>query len=197
MPDWYRNSEWSPQIAADFEARLARARGQRTQYLSLQGQALIAHHPDIAETLLERAVASSDAFETVRALAFLAQARLAVGKVDGALAAYEEALERQIEHPNVVAVQPADYLFVIGYFRRVDRLASALPIAEALPEVGIFGPEPQALAAKALVFGLAGRSDAARHLAERALAMVDGVAEAAALGISVAGLRRRLAEIVG
>ena len=122
MTDWYRNAEWSPAIAEDFEARLARSRSQKAQYLTLQGMALVPTHPEVAAALLQRAVAMDDPFDTMRALATLAQARLALGQVEEALEAYEAALERQVAQPNIVSVQPADYLFVIGYFRVESRL---------------------------------------------------------------------------
>jgi hypothetical protein len=34
--DWYRKETWSAADAAEFERRLKRSRGQRTQYLKLQ-----------------------------------------------------------------------------------------------------------------------------------------------------------------
>ena len=195
MPDWYRNTEWSPAIAQDFEARLARSRGQKAQYLSLQGLALVPKHADVAAGLLHRVVERGDPHETVRALATLATAYLAQGNVEGALETYEAALERQIVQPNVVAVQPADYLFVIGYFRAASRIPAAVVIAEAMQDDGIFGPDPQVLAAKALVFDLAGRRAEARAAAAKALPMVDELGDGEALGVNVAELRTRLAEI--
>src|SRR5687768_2981782 len=114
MVDWYRKTEWSEGIAAGFETRLARSRSQRAQYLSLQGQALIATEPRVAVGLLERAVALNDGFETTRAAGYLAQARLALGDVDGALAAYEFALEAQLRQPNIIGAAAADYAFVVG-----------------------------------------------------------------------------------
>ena len=195
MTDWYRNTDWSDSIALDFDTRLARSRGQQAQYLTLQGQALIPAHPDVAAVLLARAVAMDDEFQTVRALAFLAQARLALADVTGALEAYEEGLTRQLAQPNIVAVQPADYLFVIGYFRREDRLADALQIAEAMPDDGLFGPDPQITAAKAMVFDLAGRAEQAKSAAALALPLLDELGEGEALGVNLAELRSRLMEI--
>ena len=111
MADWYRKTEWSEVIAAEFETRLARSRTQKAQYLSLQGQALIATNPRVAVGLLERAVALNDEFETTRAAGYLAQARLALGEIDGALAAYEFALGAQLRQPNIVGGAAADYAF--------------------------------------------------------------------------------------
>jgi tetratricopeptide (TPR) repeat protein len=196
MTDWYRNTDWSPAIAEDFEARLARSRSQKAQYLSLQGMALVPKHPEVAASLLRRAIQLDDPFETVRALATLAQTHLALGNLEEALEAYEAALERQIAQPNIVSVQPADYLFAIGYFRAESRMPGALAIAEAMPDHGIFGTDPQILAAKAMVFDLAGRTAEARAAAARALPMFEGLGDAEGLGVNIAEVRERLNAIV-
>lgn len=192
MTEWYRNSDWTDEIAADFEKRLVRSRHQKAQNLTLQGYHLIARHPAVACDLLQRAIALDDAFETPRALAFLATAQLALGNVDGALEAYEAALERQIAVPNIIAVRPVDYLFVVGIFGRADRLAAAVPTADALPDEGLFGPDAQTFAAKALVFDLSGRTDDASRYAALALPMVAEMPEVSELGIDLGDLRRRL-----
>ncbi len=195
MTDWYRNTEWSPAIGEAFEARLARSRSQKAQYLSLQGMALVPKHPEVAASLLRRAIELDDPFESVRALATLAQAHLALGNVEEALESYETALGRQIAQPNIVSVQPADYLFVIGYFRAESRMLGAVAIAEAMPDDGIFGPDPQIIAAKAMVFDLAGLTAEAGAAAAKALPMFEGLGDAEALGVNVAELRERLAKI--
>jgi hypothetical protein len=58
--DWFRSSRWDEDIAAEFERRLARSRGQRNQYLRLQGLHLCAQ-PDpgfreVGRRLLRRAI---------------------------------------------------------------------------------------------------------------------------------------------
>jgi len=195
MTAWYRNTEWNDEIAADFEKRLARSRHQKAQNLSLQGHALIPRHPKVARDLLTRAVAFDDPHETPRALAFLALAHLAHGDIEGALASYETALERQAAQPNLIAVQPADYLFLIGVFRRAERLPAALPIADAMPDETLFGPDPQVHAAKALVYDMAGRGDEARAYAALALPLMETLPDATALEIDIGRLRGRLEAI--
>lgn len=192
MTEWYRNTEWSDEIAAEFERRIERSRTQKAQHLSLQGYHLIRNHPDVARDLLTRAVEIGDVHETVRARSFLALANLALGQVEQALDTYEVALEQQLEQPNFIAVQPVDYLFLVGWFRRVERLEVALPISEALPDEGVFGPDPQLDAAKALVFDLARRADDAAKYAARALPQLEGIPNVSALGIDIAELRDRL-----
>ena len=195
--EWYRNTEWSDEIAADFESRLARSRHQKAQNLSLQGLHLIPAHSHVARDLLKRAVALDDQFETPRAMANLAKAHLALGDVDAALETYEAALERQLEQPNFIALQPVDYIFLVGVFARSDRLPAAEPIADALPDEGIFGPDPQVFAAKALVFAMTGRDDDARRNASRALPLMADMPDVAALGIDIADIRRRLRKLAG
>ena len=195
MTAWYRNESWSEEISADFERRLARSRHQKAQNLTLQGYHLIARHPMVARELLQRAVTMEDRFETQRALSFLAMANLALGKVDEALEAYEAALGRQVADPSVMAVQPADYIFVVGFFQRSDRLEMAEPIADALTDDGIFGPDPQVHAAKSLVYEMAGRHEDARRQAEIALPLMETMPSVEALGIDLGELRRRLVAI--
>lgn len=195
MTAWYRNTEWNDQIAADFEKRLARSRHQKAQNLSLQGHALIARHPDVARELLTRAVAFDDPHETPRALAFLALAHLALGDVGAALETYEAALERQAAQPNLIAVQPSDYLFLVGIFSRAERLPVALPIADALPDQTVFGPDPQVHAAKALVYEMAGRWSEARTHAGLALPLMEAMPDVTALEIDIGRLRARLEAI--
>ena len=194
--EWYRNTDWSDDIAADFERRLARSRHQKAQNLSLQGYHLIARHPAVARSLLERAVALDDRFETPRALANLAMAQLALGEFDAALDTFERALDRQQSQPNNVAVHAADYVFLVGAFARKDRLLIAEPMANAMPDESIFGPDPQFLAAKALVFALAGRDAEARAAAAKALPLWADMPDATAFGIDLADVRRRLESLV-
>ena len=197
MAEWYRNEDWSEAIAKDFERRLARSRSQKAQYLSLQAYHLLARHPDVARDLAQRAVDLNDEFETARALSFVALANLALENIDGALDAYESGLRYQMDHPGICAVQPVDYAFVVGIFGRTDRLPAALPIIEALPDEGVFGPDPQISAAKALVFALAGMEGQARYHAAQALRLMKEIPEVASLGIETGELRGRLAMLAG
>lgn len=195
MAEWYRNTAWDDEIASMFEAKLARARARsRAQYLSLQGYALLDLHPLIAKSLLARAVALDDEHETVRALSFLAMACLATDDVDGALDAYEAALERQAAQPNMVAASVADYAFTIGYWRRDDRLPVIAPMADAMPIVDPFGPNAQATAARAMIREMVGHPQANED-ARLALELFTDAPDGAALGLSIADLRERLEAI--
>ena len=195
MTDWYRNTDWSDEIGEEFERRLARSRSQKAQSLSLQGYALIPKHPDVAQSLLMRAVAIDDEYETARARGFLAMAQLAIGDIDAALRSYESALDLQTRQPNIVAVQPADYIFVVGVFERQDRLAAAELIADALPDEVLFGPDPQLFAAKALVYALIGRTKDTDRYAHLALSLMADMPDTSALGIDLKNLKGRLQKL--
>ncbi|TCJ40946.1 M48 family metallopeptidase [Parafrankia sp. BMG5.11] len=188
---WYRNTDWSDEIAADFERRLARSRHQKAQNLSLQGFHLIARHPDVAVDLLERAIAFGDEFETPRALLYLATAKVALGDIDGALGAYETALDRPPGSRSSV-IQPVDYLFLVGAFRRTERLPRAMALMDDVAEDGAFGADPEVFVAKALVLDLAGRKKEASHYASLALPALKNVPHPATVSIDMAEVRARL-----
>lgn len=188
---WYRNTDWSDAIAADFERRLVRSRQQKAQNLSLQGWHLIARHPAVAVSLLERAIAIGDEFETPRALLYLATAKVVLGDIDGALEAHEIALDRPPGAPSAV-VQPVDYLLLIGVFRRTERLPRALTMMWDLADEGILGADPQVFIAEALVCDLAGRKDEASHYASLALPALTGVPASTSTAIEMGEIKARL-----
>ena len=129
---WYRNRDWDPQIAAAFEAKIARGRSQKAQHLMIQGQALIARHPDVAIDLLRRSIALENEFHVNQANCYLAMAHLARGDIDAALAAYLAALEAQLRMPNIRSSAPLDFAFIVAWFGRADHYPAALPILAAV-----------------------------------------------------------------
>jgi tetratricopeptide (TPR) repeat protein len=198
VSDWYRRSRWSDQAAADFEARLGRSRpSSRAQYLSLQGYALLASEPAVAEALLRRAVDLVEPSELPRAACYLALARLAQGNVDGAIAAYDGAIAAERRNPAFRSSAAVDQALLIAAFRKTDRYADALDrlfLAGSGP-LGLV--EFEAAAAEALIRAELREFDPARVKAREALAtMPDDAAEAAWGGISMGEIERRLQAIV-
>jgi tetratricopeptide (TPR) repeat protein len=193
---WYRNRDWNEEIEARFEQRIARARGQKAQYLMIQGQALIANHPEIAVRLLERSIALNDDFHVNQANCNLALAHLALGEVDRALEAYEAAIEAQLRFPNIQTGAPLDYAFAVALFKRSDRYVLALPILEAVGPSIFPGANFQANAAHALILAHLDRGEEARAKADDALEAMSHEWDAADwAGISMSELRRRLETI--
>jgi tetratricopeptide (TPR) repeat protein len=197
MTDWYRRTDWNDEIAADFEARLARARPpSRAQYLSLQGYALLGRHPEQAEALLERAVEANDPAELPRSACYLALSRVAQGKVDAAIDAYQLAIEAERREPAFRSTAGVDQAFLIALHDRRDLFGQALDqLAMAYrDDWSLAGLE--ALAAESIIRDAKGEMDKARQPAREALTLVPGDAQDAEwAGISFVDLRARLEEI--
>ena len=194
MTDWCRRTEWNEEVSADFEARLARARpSNRAQYLSLQAYALIAGHPNVAQRLLERALELGEPSELPRAACYLALARLAQSDVDGAIAAYDRAIEAERANPAFRSTADVDQALLIGLFRKSNRYW------DALDRLAIAGSGPfnlvqfEAAAAGALIRAEQGEADPARALARQALALLgDDMVDSSWAGISLEQIRQRL-----
>lgn len=194
MSDWYRRTDWHEEIEADFEARLSRARpSSRAQYLSLQGYALIASRPEQAEALLQRAVDAAEPSETPRAACYLALSRVAQGKIDAAISAYDDAIEAERRNPAFRSTGGIDQALLIALHERRDRYHQALDqLALAMDDDwSLAGLE--ALAAEAIIRNALGDRDRARPKAQAALDQIPaGTAGSEWAGISFNDLRERL-----
>lgn len=197
MSDWYRRSDWNEAISADFEARLGRARpAGRAQYLSLQGYALLGKHPSQAEALLERAIALGEPSEIPRAACYLALARVALGKVDDAIDAYDIAIEAERRKPAHRSTAGVDQALLIALHDRNELFGKALDqlAMAAADDWSLAGLE--AVAAESIIRNARGEEKAARELAGAAIELLPtDVADAEWAGISLDDLRSRLESI--
>ena len=175
---WYRNTDWNDEIAARFELRLARSRTQKAQYLLIQGNILANGFPAVAATLFERSIAIGDEFHLARAQNGLALARLALGDIDAALAAYEAALETEFRLPTMRTSALADYVFAVAWHLRAERYPLVEDILAAARPSPFPGTDLQLDAARALIASGSGRSAEAASLASAVLA------ELAQLGVT-------------
>ncbi len=197
MSDWYRCIVWSDEAAANFESRLSRARpSNRAQYLSLQGYALIANQPNVAEGLLKRAVDLAEPSELPRAACYLALARLAQGNVDAAIAAYDWAIDAERRNPAFQSTAGVDQALLIAVFRKGERYR------EALERLWLAGSGPfglldfEAHAAEALIRAELGEAELARAKALESLSMMpQDATDAVWAGILLRELKDRLDEI--
>jgi hypothetical protein len=197
MSDWYRRKEWDAEIAADFEARLARSRtSSQAQYLSLQGYALLAAYPERAEELLERAMATAEASELPRAACYLALARVAQGKIDGAIQAYDLAIAAERQNPAFRSTAGVDQALLIALHDRRDLFGKALDqlamaVADDWSLAGL-----EALAAESIIRHTMGEAAKAAELAREALQLIPAEAQGAEWsGISFPEVRARLEAI--
>ena len=98
--DWFRNDEWNAGIARRFDEKLTRAR-RKEQYLRIQASTLAPTHPEVALQLLDRYFSMSDKFDHAQAYVDRATALKALGRTEEAADAYEAALAREAEFPNL------------------------------------------------------------------------------------------------
>lgn len=98
--DWFRQTHWTPEAERDFEARLARSRGQRGEYLRIQALTL-ADTRDPANArpaldLAQRFLAENPSdFRRAGALVTVARTYAILGEPDAAVEAYLEAAEAE------------------------------------------------------------------------------------------------------
>ena len=150
--DWYRNSEWSEDIADAFEMSLKRSR-KKAQYLTIQSYQLLATRPDVAENLARRAIAYGDDAIIVQASNYLGTALAVQGKTDEAIAAYEQAIEVQAANPRVGSQAHLDQALLIALNDRRDMFDTVLI---RLTDEAQFRPDeqhPAALIALAIIQG--------------------------------------------
>jgi tetratricopeptide (TPR) repeat protein len=111
--DWFRNRTWNASVAAEFEAKLKRAR-RKEQYLRIQASTIAESHPEVALRLLGRFFALPDQFDAAQAHVDRATAYLAQGRIPEAVASFESALSRESEFPKVLTQAFIDLPFLIA-----------------------------------------------------------------------------------
>ncbi|NNC47750.1 MAG: hypothetical protein HKO13_04870 [Sphingomonas sp.] len=170
--EWYRQTEWTEEGAALFEEKIARARSQKAQYLTLQAYHLLDARPDVSLKLLDRADAADqagDGFEQARINTFRAEANLRLGQIEDVLAAYKRAMKRQDGSGVIYTSAALDYAFIVSYFEIAEEYRHALQILEQFEGSPIGQTNAQAWGAHALILGDQGDA-AAKPLARDALA---------------------------
>lgn len=98
--DWYRNKDWNSRIELSFFDKLRRAR-RKEQYLRIQASTLASSHLEVALRLLDEYFRLNDNFDHAQAHVDRATAYLAMGQIENAIQAYEDALAREAEFPNL------------------------------------------------------------------------------------------------
>ena len=131
--DWFRNTDWNAEIEKAFFEKLRRAR-DKSQYIRIQASTLASSNPEVALKLLEHYFALGDKFDYAQAYVDQATAYLAMGELEKAIDAYEAALTREAEFPNLQTQANMDLPFLIALHeieKLYDRALQLLDIAES------------------------------------------------------------------
>jgi hypothetical protein len=127
---WYRNTDWSPAIAARFEEGLRHTR-DKGQFLRIQATSLAPREPEVALQLLERYFALPVRLFEAWARELQGRLRESLGDDDAALASYLAALEAERLKPSVVSRSHLRFAELV--LRRDDapRYLDALAVLQA------------------------------------------------------------------
>ena len=126
--DWFRNEDWNPGVARQFEEKLRRAR-RKEQYLRIQACTLASIRPEVALELLDRYFSMPDKFDHAQAYVDRATALKTLGRIEEAADAYESALAREVEFPNLKThayLELPVLVAVAGLQSRFDRAVAIL-----------------------------------------------------------------------
>ncbi len=127
--DWFRHTEWNAETEAAFFGKLRRARDKK-QYLRIQASMIAPHHPEVALRLLDQYFALGDHFDQAQAHVDRASAYLTLGDADRAIAAYEVALAREQDYPQLLTQAYLDLPFLIASRGIKSRYEQALQLLE-------------------------------------------------------------------
>src|SRR5438876_5380589 len=163
--DWYRNKDWNSRIELSFFDRLRCAR-RKEQYLRIQASTLASAHPEVALRLLEEYFKLNDNFDHAQAYVDRATAYLAMGNVESAIQAYEDALEE--EFPNLLTQANLNLPFLV-VSRGIDQLYERALQVLAKSQSRLTFPVEHFIwhASKALILSARGKQvDAKAHACE-------------------------------
>jgi len=167
--DWFRNTTWNEDIERAFDEKLRRAR-RKEQYLRIQACTLAGSHPEVALKLLDRNFELGDNYDRAQAYVDRANALLTLSLVEEALESYEAALTREASFPNVKTQAYINLPYIIAIRGMHERYKRALELLNLYKSRLMFPIDRfRWHTAHALIASATGKTDAARHHAERAL----------------------------
>jgi tetratricopeptide (TPR) repeat protein len=111
--EWFRNTEWNPEIEAKFFKKLHRAR-DKAQYLKLQACYLADSHPNVALALLDKFFALGEDFFLADAHLTSANAYLALGQTGEAISSFRKALEAERQRPGYRTTAWSEYVLLVA-----------------------------------------------------------------------------------
>jgi tetratricopeptide (TPR) repeat protein len=172
--DWFQNTTWDSATEALFNEKLRRARN-KAFYLRVQAGYLVTAEPRAALSLLDRYFTFGDDLAKAQAFADQAKAYLALGEQEEALRSLENALQREIEVPNVKTWAWSDYAVIVAQQRLHHHYDRALQLLREHSAQSQVFPVTRFLwyAAFALISDAQGHDDDATEAAAKALSCAD------------------------
>ena len=172
--DWFQNKTWDTATEARFNEKLRRARN-KALYLRVQAGHLVTADPRAALSLLDRYFALGDDLDRALAFADQAKAYLALGAQEEALRSLENALQREIEVPNIGTWAWSDYAVIVAQHKLDHHYDRALQLLRQHPAESQVFAVTRFLwyAAFALITNAQGQRDEAIGAAAKALELGD------------------------
>lgn len=169
--DWFRNVDWDRAVEDEFRKRLSRARtANRPQYLRIQAHHLRHSHPRDALRLLDEYFELGDHIDSAMAYVTQAHAYLTLGDVTAAIGAYERALAREHEFPNLQTGAELDLACLVAAERIESLYQRALGILNHRAEQPAFPVERyRTHGARSLILAELGLADEAARAANAAV----------------------------
>lgn len=133
--DWYRHTAWTREIEDEFEHRLSRSRGQRSEYLRIQAVTLadqdIPRLAPIAIRLAKRQLELSPVgISAAQMWGTIAKACITLGQLDEAVDAYRQAIRLEAGRPNVRGYHYIDFAWHVATNAAVALYSEVLAAVE-------------------------------------------------------------------
>lgn len=175
--DWFRQIEWTSEIEAEFEQRLSRSRGQRSEYLRVQALTLADQNvPSLAQVAINLArrqlELSATGIGAAQMWATIATAYVTLGQRNDALDAYRQSIRLEANRPNVRGGHYIDFAWYAATNSMVEIYQEVLAaIDNNMQERDLVFPATQFryFGALALIADDSKDRDEARRLAQKAI----------------------------